>query len=189
MTPIVRCAWANSDLSVAYHDDEWGVASHDDRYLFEMLVLEGAQAGLSWETILRKREGYRRRYKNFEPKIVARFGSREIEAMMGDAALVRNRRKIETSVENARAFLAIARESGSFARWLWAYVEGRPIVTHRARGAALPASTELSARIGKDLYARGFRFVGPTIVYSYLQAVGMVDDHSVDCYRAVEGAR
>ncbi len=189
MNAIPRCAWATSELSVAYHDEEWGIASHDDRYLFEMLVLEGAQAGLSWETILRKRESYRRRYKNFEPKIVARFGLREIEGMMGDAGLVRNRRKIESSVENARAFLAIARESGSFARWLWAYVEGRPIVTRRARGAALPASTELSARIGKDLYARGFRFVGPTIVYSYLQAVGMVDDHSVDCYRAGEGAR
>ncbi len=189
MKSVVRCAWANSDLSIPYHDDEWGVASHDDRYFFEMLVLEGAQAGLSWETILRKREGYRRRYKNFDPKLVARFGSREIEAMMGDVGLVRNRRKIESSIENARAFLAIAREFDSFSRWIWAYVDGRPIVTRRGRGEALPASTELSARIGKDLYRRGFRFVGPTIVYSYLQAVGIVDDHSADCFRAGAVAR
>ena len=183
MTSIVRCAWARSDLSIPYHDEEWGVASHDDRHLFEMLVLEGAQAGLSWETILRKREGYRRRYKNFEPEIVARFGARQIEAMMADDGLIRNRRKIESSIENARAFLEIARECGSFSQWLWAYVDGRPIVTHRPPGEALPASTALSARIGKDLYARGFRFVGPTIIYSYLQAVGIVDDHSADCFR------
>ena len=183
MKSIVRCAWASGDLSIPYHDKEWGVASYDDRHLFEMLVLEGAQAGLSWETILRKREGYRRRYENFQPELVARFGSRQVEAMMADAGLVRNRRKIESSIENARAFLGIAREYGSFSEWLWAYVDGRPIVTHRPRGEALPARTELSARIGKDLHARGFRFVGPTIIYSYLQAVGIVDDHSADCFR------
>ncbi len=189
MKSIVRCAWANSDLSIPYHDGEWGVPSHDDRHLFEMLVLEGAQAGLSWETILRKREAYRRRYENFEPEIVAGFGARQIEAMISDAGLVRNRRKIESSIENARAYIEIARTHGSFSQWLWAYVDGRPIVTHRPRGEALPASTELSTRIGKDLHARGFRFVGPTIVYSYLQAVGIVDDHSADCFRAEASAK
>ena len=188
MKSIVRCAWANSDLSIPYHDGEWGVASHDDRHLFEMLVLEGAQAGLSWETILRKRDAYRRRYENFEPEIVAGFGARQIEAMISDAGLVRNRRKIESSIENARAYIEIARTHGSFSQWLWAYVEGRPVVTHRPRGEALPASTELSTRIGKDLHARGFRFVGPTIVYSYLQAVGIIDDHSADCFRAEASA-
>ena len=189
MKSIVRCAWANSDLSIPYHDGEWGVASHDDRHLFEMLVLEGAQAGLSWETILRKREAYRRRYENFEPEIVAAFDARQIEAMISDAGLVRNRRKIESSIENARAYLEIARTYGSFSRWIWAYVDGRPIVTHRPRGEALPASTELSTRIGKDLHAHGFRFVGPTIVYSFLQAVGIVDDHSADCFRAEASAK
>uniref|UniRef100_E6Q288 DNA-3-methyladenine glycosylase I (3-methyladenine-DNA glycosylase I) (TAG I) (DNA-3-methyladenine glycosidase I) n=1 Tax=mine drainage metagenome TaxID=410659 RepID=E6Q288_9ZZZZ len=183
---IVRCAWASSDLSIPYHDDEWGVPSHEDRHLFEMLVLEGAQAGLSWETILRKRADYRRRYKNFDPALVARFGARELEAMMGDAGLVRNRLKLESSVQNARSFLDLAREYGSFARWLWAYVGDEPVVTRRARGAALPASTDLSARISKDLRARGFRFVGPTIVYSYLQGVGVVDDHYAACFRAKE---
>jgi len=183
---IVRCAWASSDLSIPYHDEEWGVPSHEDRHLFEMLVLEGAQAGLSWETILRKRENYRRRYKNFDPALVARVGAREIEAMMEDAGLVRNRLKIESSVQNARSFLDLAREHGSFARWLWAYVDGSPVVTRRSRDEALPASTDLSSRISKDLRARGFRFVGPTIVYSYLQGVGVVDDHSADCFRSRE---
>ncbi len=184
---IVRCAWATSDLSIPYHDDEWGVPSHDDRHLFEMLVLEGAQAGLSWETILRKREGYRRRYKNFDPAVVARFGARQIDAMMEDAGLVRNRSKITSSVGNARSFLDLAREHGSFARWLWGFVGGSPVVTRRARGEKLPASTELAERISKELRARGFRFVGPTIVYSYLQAVGVVDDHSAECFRARAG--
>ncbi len=181
---IVRCAWATSALSVPYHDDEWGAPSHDDRHLFEMLVLEGAQAGLSWETILRKRACYRRRYKYFDPAVVARFGARQIDAMMEDAGLVRNRLKIASSVGNARLFLDLAREHGSFARWLWGFVGGSPVVTRRERGEKLPASTELAERISKELRARGFRFVGPTIVYSYLQAVGVVDDHSVDCFRA-----
>ena len=181
---IVRCAWATSALSIPYHDHEWGFPSHDDRHLFEMLVLEGAQAGLSWETILRKRACYRRRYKNFDPVLVARFGARQIEAMIEDAGLVRNRLKIESSVRNARLFLDLAREHGTFARWLWGFVGGSPVVTRRARGEKLPASTELAERVSKEMRARGFRFVGPTIVYSYLQSVGLVDDHSIDCFRA-----
>ena len=185
---IVRCAWATSALAIPYHDEEWGVPSHDDRHLFEMLVLEGAQAGLSWETILRKRACYRRRYENFDPALVARFGARQIEAMMEDAGLVRNRSKIESSVRNARSFLDLAREHGTFARWLWGFVGGSPVVTRRARGEKLPASTELAERVSKEMRARGFRFVGPTIVYSYLQSVGLVDDHSVDCFRAQEGS-
>lgn len=165
-----------------YHDEEWGRAVHDDRLLFEMLILEGAQAGLSWSTILRKRAGYRRAFARFDPRKVARFDARRRAALMRDAGIVRNRLKIDSTVTNARAFIAVQREFGSFDRYLWAFVAGKSIVARR-RGARLPARTTLSDRVSRDLARRGFRFVGSTIIYSYLQAVGVVDDHARDCFR------
>ena len=179
-----RCHWArNADAeSQRYHDDEWGRPVHDDRLLFEMLILEGAQAGLSWSTILRKRAGYRRAFARFDPRKVARFDARRRAALMRDAGIVRNRLKIESTVSNARAFLAVQREFGSFDRYLWAFVGGRPVVTRR-RGRRLPARTALSDRVSRDLARHGFRFVGTTIIYAYLQAVGVVDDHARGCFR------
>ena len=178
-----RCAWAGTDpLMIRYHDEQWGVPVHDDRLLFEMLVLEGAQAGLSWSTILRKRAAYRRAFARFDPRKVARFDARRRAALMRDAGIVRNRLKIESTVSNARAFLAVQREFGSFDRYLWAFVGGKPVVRRR-RGCRLPACTALSDRVSRDLERRGFRFVGTTIVYAYLQAVGVVDDHGRDCFR------
>jgi len=179
-----RCGWARDadPESQRYHDEEWGRPVHDDRRLFEMLILEGAQAGLSWSTILRKRAGYRRAFARFDPRRVARCDARRRAALMRDPGIVRNRLKIESAVTNARAFLAVQREFGSFARYLWAFVAGKPVVTRR-RGRRLPARTALSDRISRDLARRGFRFVGSTIVYAYLQAVGVVDDHARDCFR------
>jgi DNA-3-methyladenine glycosylase I len=179
-----RCGWARDadPESQRYHDEEWGRPVHDDRRLFEMLTLEGAQAGLSWSTILRKRAGYRRAFARFDPRKVARFDARRRAALMRDPGIVRNRLKIESAVSNARAFLAVQREFGSFDRYLWAFVAGKPVVTRR-RGARLPARTALSDRVSRDLGARGFRFVGTTIVYAFLQAVGVVDDHSGSCFR------
>jgi DNA-3-methyladenine glycosylase I len=165
-----------------YHDEEWGRPVHDERLLFEMLILEGAQAGLSWSTILGKRAGYRRAFARFDPRKVARFDARRRAALMRDAGIVRNRLKIESTVSNARAFLAVQREFGSFSRYLWAFVAGKPVVTRR-RGRRLPTRTALSDRVSRDLARRGFRFVGTTIVYAYLQAVGIVDDHTSDCFR------
>ena len=178
-----RCYWARgADAAMQrYHDTEWGRPAHDDRRLFEMLILEGAQAGLSWSTILHKRAGYRRAFANFNPVKVARFDARRRAALLRDAGIVRNRLKIAATVSNARAFLAVQREFASFDHYLWAFVGGRPIVRHR-RGRALPARSALSDRISKDLARRGFRFVGTTIVYAYLQAVGVVDDHARDCF-------
>jgi DNA-3-methyladenine glycosylase I len=179
-----RCGWARDadPESQRYHDEEWGRPVHDDRRLFEMLTLEGAQAGLSWSTILRKRAGYRRAFARFDPRKVARFDARRRAALMRDPGIVRNRLKIESAVSNARAFLAVQREFGSFDRYLWAFVGGEPVVARR-RGARLPARTALSDRISRDLRGRGFRFVGTTIVYAFLQAVGVVDDHSRSCFR------
>ena len=179
-----RCGWARDadPESQRYHDEEWGRPVHDDRRLFEMLTLEGAQAGLSWRTILRKRAGYRRAFARFDPRKVARFDARRRAALMRDPGIVRNRLKIESAVSNARAFLAVQREFGSFDRYLWAFVGGEPLVSRR-RGARLPARTALSDRISRDLGGRGFRFVGTTIVYAFLQAVGVVDDHSRSCFR------
>lgn len=180
---VTRCAWARSadpDMQ-RYHDEEWGRPVHDDRRLFEMLSLEGAQAGLSWSTILHKRAGYARAFANFDPRKVARFDARRRAALMRDSGIVRNRLKIAATVSNARAFLAVQREFGSFDRYLWAFVAGKPLVTRR-RGRRLPARTALSDRISRDLARRGFRFVGTTIVYAYLQAVGIVDDHALDCF-------
>ena len=178
-----RCRWAYSQDAdyVRYHDEEWGRPVHDDRLLFEMLTLEGAQAGLSWAIVLRKRAGYVRAFANFDPRKVARFDARRRAALRRDASIVRNRLKIEATVTNAVAFLAVQREFGSFDRYLWSFVGGRPIVKHRL-GSAVPARTALSDRIARDLARRDFRFVGTTIVYAYLQAVGVVDDHARSCF-------
>lgn len=179
-----RCRWASAGDAdyVRYHDEEWGRPSHDDRHLFELLILEGAQAGLSWSTILRKREGYRRAFVGFDPVKVARIDARRRQALMLDAGIVRNRLKIESTVSNARAFLDVQREFGTFDRYLWAFVEGHPIVNRPGAHGGLPASTPLSDRISKDLKKRGFRFVGSTIIYAFLQAVGVVNDHSRACF-------
>jgi DNA-3-methyladenine glycosylase I len=179
-----RCAWADSSpLMSEYHDREWGVPVHDDRALFELLTLEGAQAGLSWSTILNKRANYKIAFANFDPRKVARFDRRKITALMNDPGIVRNRLKIESTVSNARAVLEVQREFGSFDRYIWHFVDGTPI-RHRWRSPKqVPASTPLSDRISKDLKARGFRFVGTTICYAFMQASGMVDDHLTTCVR------
>ena len=178
-----RCWWAETADAdyVRYHDEEWGRPVHDDRRLFEMLTLEGAQAGLSWSTILRKRAGYRRAFANFDVRRVARFDARRRAALRRDSAIVRNRLKIDSTVSNARAFLAVQREFGSFDRYLWSFAGGRPIVNCPRRGA-VPARTALSDALSRDLTGRGFRFVGSTIMYAFLQAVGVVNDHTRDCF-------
>jgi DNA-3-methyladenine glycosylase I len=177
-----RCDWAEgSDAMRRYHDEEWGVPSHEDPHLFEMLILEGAQAGLSWSTILNKRENYRRALDGFDPARIARYRERKVVALLDDPGIVRNRLKVRGTVTNARAFLDTAEEHGTFAGYLWAWVDGTPIVNRPRTMADLPARTELSDRLGKDLKRRGFTFVGSTIVYSYLQSVGLVDDHLVRC--------
>jgi DNA-3-methyladenine glycosylase I len=180
MTDPRRCAWAQSPLGIAYHDREWGVPVHDDRVLFEFLILEGAQAGLSWETILRKREAYRRAFAGFDPAKVARFRASRIERLMKDEGLVRNRLKLESAVTNAKAFLAVQKEFGSFDAYVWRFVGGKPRVN---RGDKVPAKTVQSDALSKDLLKRGFKFVGSTICYAYMQAVGMVDDHAPYCFR------
>jgi DNA-3-methyladenine glycosylase I len=190
VTDVRRCAWCTADpLYVAYHDDEWGVPVHDDRLLFEMLILEGAQAGLSWLTILKKRARYRAVFADFDPEKVARFTPARVEKLLLDPGIVRNRAKLEAAIVNARAFLALQREHGSFAAWLWAFVGGAPIRNHPATPADVPARTELSDRIGKELKRRGFKFVGSTICYAFLQAVGVVDDHLTTCFRAAKRQR
>jgi len=180
----LRCRWASlgDEEYVRYHDEEWGRPSHSDTHLFEMLTLEGAQAGLSWSTILRKRGHYRSAFEGFEPQRVARFDARRRALLMKNEGIVRNRLKIESTVSNARAFLEVQREFGSFDAWLWGFVDSRPLVNRPAAGARVPASTALSDRISKDLKKRGFRFVGSTIVYAFLQAVGVVNDHSRACF-------
>jgi DNA-3-methyladenine glycosylase I len=185
MPTVTRCEWVakGDELMVVYHDEEWGVPSHDDRHLFEMLTLEGAQAGLSWSTILRKREGYRRAFAGFDPATVARFGPREVDRLLEDPGIVRNRLKLESTVNNAARVLEVQGEHGSFDAYLWAFVDGRPIVNDFRTMAELPAETDLSKVISKDLKRRGFRFIGPTVVYAFMQTVGMVDDHTVDCFR------
>jgi DNA-3-methyladenine glycosylase I len=184
MNELVRCEWAGSDpLYLAYHDNEWGLPSFDDRHLFEMLVLEGAQAGLSWSTILHKRQNYRRAFDGFDPAVVAAYGQRKLEDLVLDPGIVRNRRKIQAAVENAVHFREIQAEYGSFAAYLWRFVDGRPIQNAWQRLAEIPAETDISRQMSKDLNRRGFRFVGPTICYAYMQAVGLVNDHQVSCYR------
>ncbi|HCX29353.1 MAG TPA: DNA-3-methyladenine glycosylase I [Blastocatellia bacterium] len=176
-----RCDWAKTDLSIAYHDREWGVPVHDDRRLFEFLILEGAQAGLSWETILRKREGYRSAFGEFEPATVAKYGKRKVNQLLGDAAIVRNHLKISGAIQNAKAFLAVQEEFGSFDNYIWRFVDGVP--RKRKRGQAVPASSAKSDVMSRDLKQRGFKFVGSTICYAFMQAVGMVNDHNFSCFR------
>jgi DNA-3-methyladenine glycosylase I len=180
---MVRCGWATTPLSIEYHDKEWGTPVHDDRVLFEFITLEGAQAGLSWETILAKREAYRRAFAGFDPARVARFTAARRAKLMKDAGIVRNRLKIESTVTNAAAFLAVQREFGSFDRFLWDFVGGRPIRNRLRSARQVPARTALSDALSKELKRRGFRFVGTTICYAFMQAVGVVDDHMVDCFR------
>ena len=183
--PLVRCAWAGDDPAMrAYHDDEWGVPVHDDTRLFEFLVLEGAQAGLSWSTILNRRAGYRNAYRNFDAAKVARFGERDVARLLDDAAIVRNKAKIAWSIRNAQAFLAAQREHGSFDAYLWRFAGGKQIVNRPRAPGDVPARTALSDALSKDLRARGFGFVGSTICYAFLQAVGVVDDHAAACFRA-----
>jgi DNA-3-methyladenine glycosylase I len=179
-----RCGWArgiNADY-LRYHDEEWGRPVHDDRHLFEMLILEGAQAGLSWSTILNKRTAYRRAFARFDPKKVARFDARRRRALMADAGIVRNRLKIDSTVSNAKAYLDLQKEFGSFDQYLWAFVENRPVINRPRTLKDVPARAPLSDLISKDLKRRGFRFVGSTIIYAFLQAVGVVNDHSRECY-------
>jgi DNA-3-methyladenine glycosylase I len=179
-----RCAWANGGpLEIEYHDTEWGVPSRDDRHLFEMLILEGAQAGLSWSTILRKRENYRKAFAGFDPVKVARFDARKRAALMRDPGIVRNRLKIEATVANARQVLAVQEEHGSLAAYLWQFVDGRPVVNAWTALGQVPAETAASRAMSKALIKRGFRFVGPTICYAFMQATGMVNDHITTCFR------
>lgn len=186
-----RCGWARSvDAEYTrYHDEEWGVPSRDDRHLFEFLVLEAAQAGLAWSTILRKRDGYRKAFAGFDPAKVARFDAAKEEKLMLDAGIVRNRLKISSTVTNAAAFRAVQKEHGSFATYLWQFVGDTPLQTKRKTMADVPAETDLAKTISKDLKKRGFRFVGPTIIYAYMQAVGLVNDHLVTCFRHRDVAR
>jgi len=183
MTTRTRCGWATTPLSIAYHDTEWGVPVHDDLVLFEFLTLEGAQAGLSWETILKKRDAYREAFAEFDPAKVARFTPARVERLLQDPGIVRNRLKVESTLTNAKAFLAVQREFGSFDAYVWAFVSGAPIVNRRRTLKDLPARTPESDALSKDLSKRGFRFVGSTICYAFMQAVGLVDDHLMDCFR------
>lgn len=178
---VHRCHWAATALSVAYHDLEWGTPVHDDRTLFEFLILEGAQAGLSWEIILRKRENYRAAFDNFDPGLVAQYDHRRVKRLLGDAGIIRNRLKIDSAVLNAKSFLEVQKEFGSFDAYVWRFVDGRPI--KRKRGAPVQATSVESDALSKDLKGRGFKFVGSTICYSFMQAVGMVNDHELTCFR------
>jgi DNA-3-methyladenine glycosylase I len=184
----VRCEWApeGDPAYLAYHDEEWGVPSHDDRHLFEMLTLEGAQAGLSWATILHKREGYRRAFAGFDAAKVARFDRRKVERLLQDPSIVRNRLKVESTVANARATIDVQEELGSLDAYLWSFVGGAPILNRWRRLSEIPAETDLSYAMSKDFKKRGFRFVGPTVCYAFMQATGMVQDHVASCYRYPE---
>lgn len=179
---MTRCDWANHELSIAYHDKEWGKITTDENVLYEFLVLESAQAGLNWLTILKKREGYRKAYDNFDYKKVAEYDDKKIEELKTNPEIVRNRLKIESSINNARRFIEIQNEFGSFYNYLWGFVDGKQIINNWAKMEQMPASTELSDRISKDMKKRGFKFVGTTIIYSYLQAVGVIDDHLTTCF-------
>ena len=187
--PVRRCAWARTPLGIAYHDAEWGVPVHDDRVLFEFLILEGAQAGLSWETILKKRPAYREAFAGFDPRRVARFTPARVKRLLANPGIVRNRLKIGSTIGNARAFLSVQREFGSFDAYLWRFVGGAPRVNRWRRLSQVPARTEESDRLSRDLPGRGFKFVGSTICYAFMQAVGMVDDHTLDCFRRGRFAR
>ncbi|MGA2232101.1 MAG: DNA-3-methyladenine glycosylase I [Tepidisphaeraceae bacterium] len=182
-TPQTRCHWPKSDHSILYHDQEWGVPLHDDSTLFEYMILDAAQAGLSWETILRKREGYRRAYGGFDPAKVARFGEKQVAKLLADPGIVRNRLKIASSITNAQAFLKVQAEFGSFDAFIWQFVDGKPLVNTWKEMSQIPAQSAQSQAMSKDLLSRGFRFVGPTICYAFMQAAGMVNDHLVSCFR------
>ena len=178
-----RCTWPGNELSIHYHDREWGRPVHDDRIFFEFLILEGAQAGLSWDTILKKRENYRRAFDNFNPKKIAKYDKRKIAALMADEGIVRNRLKIEATITNAKSFLALQREFGSFDKYVWQFVGGKPIVNRWDGLKQIPASTPESDALSKDLRKRDFRFVGTTIMYAFMQATGLVNDHVTSCFR------
>ena len=185
-TEVTRCGWAQGELDIQYHDLEWGVPVHDDRLLFEFLILEGAQAGLSWSTILKKRENYREAFDRFDPAVVAKYGQRKQAELMANAGIVRNRLKIESTIDNAQAFLQVQNEFESFDVFIWGFVSGTPIQNVRKSMKDVPASTPESDAMSKELKKRGFRFVGSTICYAFMQAVGMVNDHLVDCFRHKE---
>jgi DNA-3-methyladenine glycosylase I len=180
---LSRCAWATAESSVLYHDTEWGVPQHDDRVLFEFLILEGAQAGLSWSTILNKRENYRRAFDNFDARKIAKYDSRKVKRLLADAGIVRNRLKIAAAIQNAKATLAVRKEFASLDKYLWQFVGGRPINNKWKSIKQVPARTAESDAMSKDLLRRGFKFVGSTICYAFMQAVGMVNDHTTDCFR------
>ena len=177
-----RCAWAKNPLAIRYHDREWGVPVRNDRRLFELLILEGAQAGLSWDTILAKRENYRKVFDGFDPKKISKYSGRKKKTLLRNPGIVRNRLKIEAAVVNAKCFLALQKEWGSFSRYVWQFVDGKPLGNRRRSMAAVPARTEISDALSKDLKRRGFKFVGPTIMYAFMQATGMVNDHVVGCF-------
>ena len=183
---LIRCSWPSNPLSIRYHDEEWGLPQHDDRILFEFLLLEGAQAGLSWDTILQKRENYRAAFDGFDPERIARYDRRQLQKLLRNPGIVRNRLKIDSAVKNAKAFLNTQKEFGSFDRYIWQFTGGKPLVNARRKNQAIPASTAESDAMSKDLKKRGFNFVGSTICYAFMQAVGIVNDHRVDCFRFAE---
>ena len=183
---VVRCQWAQNPLAIEYHDKEWGTPVHDDRTFFEFLVLEGAQAGLSWDTILQKRINYRKAFDNFDPKKVAKYDSKKQKMLLKNPGIIRNRLKIASAISNAKAFLVVQKEFGSFAKYIWQFVGGKPKVNSWRAGQRLPASTPESDAMSKDLKKRGFNFVGSTICYAFMQATGMVNDHAVECFRYKE---
>ncbi len=178
-----RCTWPGNDLAIAYHDTEWGVPLHDDQKLFEFLILEGAQAGLSWDTILRKRENYREAFDGFDVNMVARYTDKRVEKLLQNEGIIRNRLKVAAAVSNAKAFLKMQKEFGSFDKYIWSFTGGKPIVNKWKESSQIPATSEVSDAISKDLKSRGFKFVGSTIMYAFMQATGMVNDHLVSCFR------
>ncbi len=188
-TEVRRCNWAKGDAHIQYHDQEWGVPVHDDRVLFEYLILEGAQAGLSWETVLKKRDHYRLAFDNFDPAVVSEYDDKKQDSLMSDAGIIRNRLKIASAVQNAKMFQVVRDEFGTFDKYIWGFVEGRTLQNSRRAHCDVPASTAESDAMSRDLKKRGFKFVGTTICYAFLQAVGMVNDHLVDCFRYKELAK
>ncbi len=180
---VVRCKWPSNPLSIRYHDEEWGLPQHDDRVLFEFLLLEGAQAGLSWDTILQKRENYRAALDGFDPERIVRYDRRKVQSLLRNPGIVRNRLKIASVTKNAKAFLSVRKEFGSFDRYIWQFTGGKPLLNTRTSNQSIPASTPESDAMSKDLKKRGFNFVGSTICYAFMQAVGMVNDHAVECFR------
>ena len=181
----IRCVWAKDDLNIEYHDNEWGIPQHNDGKLFEFLVLEGAQAGLSWSTILKRREGYRKAFSNFDPLKVSKYTTKHVEKLLDDKEIIRNRLKINSAINNAKHFLKIQEEFGSFDKYVWGFVNYKPIINNFKKLSDLPASTIISEKMSEDLRNRGFNFVGPTICYAFMQAVGMVNDHTIDCFMKI----